>query len=155
MQPWLDDEFVEHSRILLDSFRRYLGRELMDRSGDALLDAKRLYEAPFVVVSHGLQADPLITYANKAAQELWEGDRKALLSMPSRMTAEPMHRDERTLLLARTKEQGFADNYQGIRISLKSRRFRIEEATLWNLVDSKGKSAGQAATFSKWDYLPD
>jgi hypothetical protein len=127
----------------------------MDRSGDALLDAKRLYEAPFVVISHGLQADPLISYANKAAQDLWEGDRKALLSMPSRMTAEPMHRDERTLLLARTKEQGFADNYQGIRISLKSRRFRIEEATLWNLVDSKGKTAGQAATFSKWEYLPD
>ncbi len=155
MKPWLEDSFVEHSSIMLDSFRRYLGRELMDRSGDGLLDAKRLYEVSFVVLAHENGEDPLLTYANKAAQELLEFDWATMLTLPSRLTAEPVHRQERATLLARTKVKNFTENYQGIRISLNGRRIRIEGATVWNLVDPKGRPTGQAATFSQWEFLPE
>jgi len=154
MKPWLEDSFVEQSTIMLDSFRRFLGRELMERSGDPLLDAKRLYEVPFIVLAHENGEDPLLIYANKAAQELMEFDWETMLTIPSRLTAEPIHRQERANLLARTKEKNFTENYQGIRVSLNGRKFQIEGATTWNLFDPKGKPAGQAATFSQWEYLP-
>jgi len=113
-----------------------------------------LYEAPFVVVAHGTQADPILNYGNAAALRLWEFDLETLLRTPSRMTAEPMHRDERARLLERTTRQGFVDDYSGIRISATGRRFLIERATVWNLLDEQERPVGQAATFQDWKELP-
>jgi hypothetical protein len=72
---------------------------------------------------------------------------------PSRLTAEPVHRDERSRLLAQTHQHGYVDNYSGIRISKTGRRFRIEQAIVWNLTDPTGNHRGQAATFSRWTLL--
>ncbi|MFN9367426.1 MAG: MEKHLA domain-containing protein [Planctomycetia bacterium] len=143
-----------HVQRLLDSFARLLGRELVDRSGTAIEQATRLFRAPFVVVSHGTEADPILNYGNAAALALWELDFDALLRTPSRLTAEPLHRDERARLLERTLRDGFVDDYAGVRISSTGRRFRIERATVWNLFDTAGGHRGQAATFDRWTPLP-
>ena len=145
---------AEHVQLLLDSFAGLLGRELADRSGSAVEQAARLFAAPFVVVSHGTEADPVLNYGNAAALALWELDFAALVRTPSRLTAEPVHRDERARLLERTWRDGFVDDYSGIRISSTGRRFRIEQAIVWNLVDARGGYHGQAATFDRWTPLP-
>ncbi|MCA9248769.1 MAG: MEKHLA domain-containing protein [Planctomycetales bacterium] len=147
-------ETIEHAQLLLDSYRRWLGVELVDRSGSPADQAQRLLEADFVVVSHGTQDDPILNFGNRAAMRLWELDWETLCRTPSRMTAEPVHRDERAQLLARTTRDGYVDDYQGIRISATGRRFRIERATVWNLIDAHGAYAGQAAKFSDWTDLP-
>jgi len=54
----------------------------------------------------------------------------------------------------RVRDNGFIDDYSGIRISLNGRRFRINQATVWNVLDEAGAYAGQAATFSSWEFLP-
>ena len=146
-------QFSAHSRIMLDSFRHWLGRDLIERTGSAEGDARALFEAPMVVVSHGTQADPILNYGNRRALDLWEIDLPTLLQTPSRQTAEPMHRDERAKLLERTTRDGYVDDYQGIRVSTTGRRFRIEQAIVWNLVDAAGNCVGQAATFSEVTYL--
>jgi hypothetical protein len=143
-----------HAQLLLDSFVRLLGRELIDRAGTPVEQAGRLFRAPFVVVSHGTETDPILTYGNAAALALWELDFDTLLRTPSRLTAEPVHRDERARLLERTWRDGFVDDYSGIRISSTGRRFRIEQAIVWNLVDARGGYHGQAATFDRWTPLP-
>ena len=74
---------------------------------------------------------------------------------PSRLTAEPMHRDERAEMLRRTSRDGYIDDYRGVRISTTGRRFLIERATVWNVLDTAGQPAGQAATFSDWSTLSD
>lgn len=145
--------WVEHTGIMLDSYHRWLGHELIDRSGSPLDQARRLFEAGFVVVSHGTQADPLLNYANRTALQLWEIDVPTLLRTPSRHTAEPLHRDERARLLERTTRDGYVDDYQGIRISTTGRRFRIHQAIVWNLVNAAGEPVGQAATFTDWTFL--
>jgi hypothetical protein len=142
-----------HVQLLLDSFARLLGRELISRQGTAEEQAERLYHAPVVVVSHGTEADPVLNYGNAAALALWEMDLATLTRTPSRLTAEPMHRDERARLLARTARDGFVDDYSGIRISSTGKRFRIEQAIVWNLVDAAGIRHGQAATFDRWTPL--
>lgn len=147
------ERLIGHTQILLDSFARRLGRELIDRSGDAESQAERLFTASFVVVSHGTEADPVLNYGNRTALELWETDFDALTAMPSRLTAEPGHRDERARLLQRTSRDGYVDDYRGIRISARGRRFLIEQAIVWNLDDAEGNRLGQAATFDRWEFL--
>jgi hypothetical protein len=150
---FLQPGWIAHTQLLLDSYRRWTGRELIARTGSPRNQAMSLYLAPFVVVSHGTQPDPILNYGNQTALTLWEMSVEDLLRTPSRMTAEPLQREERARLLERTSRQGFVDDYQGIRISSTGRRFRIDQATVWNLVDSSGQHAGQAATFSEWTFL--
>ncbi len=155
MPPWIEYNWVEHTQIMLDSYARLIGTELIDRGGDAQQQAERLFNAPFVVVSHGTQDDPLLNYATQVALDLWQVDVPTLLTMPSRTTAEPMHRDERAQLLERTTRDGYVDDYRGIRIASTGRRFLIERATVWNLLDADDQYVGQAATFSEWKFLDD
>jgi hypothetical protein len=152
--PWSCRDQIAHVQVLLDSFRQFLGRDLIPRDASAADEARRLFEAPFVVVSHGTEADPVLNYGNATAVALWEMDWATFVQTPSRLTAEPVHRDERARLLERTRRDGYVDDYAGIRISRSGRRFRIEQAIVWNLVDATGTHRGQAATFDTWTPLP-
>ncbi|MDG2388318.1 MAG: MEKHLA domain-containing protein [Planctomycetaceae bacterium] len=151
--PCQQPEWIEQTQIILNSYAELLGRELIDRDGSKAEQSQRLFDAPFVVVSHNTADDPILNYGNHAALLLWEADLKTLLQMPSRKTAEPVHRDERSELLRRVTENGFIDDYQGIRISATGQRFQIDQAIVWNLTDSDGNPAGQAATFTEWEML--
>ncbi|MEQ9407760.1 MAG: MEKHLA domain-containing protein [Fuerstiella sp.] len=150
--PWSDADWVRRTQLMLNSYQKFVGRELLNRS-DAVSDARRLFEAPFVVVAHGTQDDPLLNYGNQAALELWKLTLDELIGMPSRKTAEPMHRDERAELLRRTREFGYIDDYTGIRIASTGDRFRIHRATVWNVVDEQNRYVGQAAAFADWTML--
>jgi hypothetical protein len=150
---WAGAAAVTRVGLVLDSFRRLVGRELVSREGAPLEQARRLFAAPQVVVSHGTEADPVLCYGNAAALVLWEMDWATFTRTPSRLTAEPLHRDERARLLERTRRDGFVDDYAGIRISATGRRFRIEQAIVWNVVDAAGNLHGQAATFDRWTPL--
>ena len=143
--PW-----IRHTRILLGSFQRVLGRDLIARSGDPVDEAERLFDVPFAVLSHGTEADPILNYGNRITLELWEVTADQLLVMPSRLTAEPVNREARARYLEQTKQQGFVTGYSGVRIGAKGRRFTIENATIWNLTDAHGQPRGQAATFDQW-----
>lgn len=140
---------------MLNSYRKWLGTELIDRSGTITDQAKRLYDSPFVVVSHGVEVDPILNSANAIALRLWEMPLDQFLRTPSRMTAEPVHRDERERMLNQTRLRGYIDDYQGIRIASTGRRFRIDRAIVWNINDELGIPAGQAATFSEWVFFED
>lgn len=148
-REWL----VSHGSTLINTHRRFTGRDLIECTGDTVEDSRRLFEAPFVVVSAGTDADQTLNYANETALRLWEMDWDTLVKTPSRHTAEPVHRDERSAFLRRVRESGFIDDYSGIRISSRGNRFRIAKATVWNLTDPTGNHIGQAATFSSWEPL--
>jgi MEKHLA domain-containing protein len=143
---------AQHARLLLDSYRRLLGKDLI-APGESVQRAKALYEAPFVVVSHDTAADPVFNYANLAAQRLFELDWDAFVALPSRLSAGPVHRDERRRLLERVTRDGYIDDYAGIRVTKGGRQFRIESAVVWNVSDENGRYAGQAAVFSTWHFL--
>ena len=157
MDLWMDkrDWLVERGVLVLRSHRHWTGRDLIEPGGNLEEDARRLFEAPFVVVSGGAEEEQILNYANRTALGLWEMDWDTLVRTPSRLTAEPMHRDERAEFLRRVRENGFVDDYSGVRISSTGRRFQIRRATVWNVLDEAGSYAGQAATFSSWEFLPE
>jgi hypothetical protein len=145
--------WIAHSAQLLDSFRARTGGELLPRGGGSEAEAKRLLDAPFVVVSHGVEADPILNYGNRVALALWEMTPEQLVATPSRLTAEPTLRESRERLLQQTARDGYVSGYEGVRISTTGRRFRISNVTIWNVSDVDGRGVGQAATFSRWTFL--
>lgn len=150
---WAESARIIWTQRLLDSFYRWTGRELIERSGAAEAQAARLFAAPFVVVSHGAEPDPILNYGNRIALDLWEMEWETFSRTPSRLTAEPESRAERERMLAQAAAHGYIDDYRGRRISRTGRRFLVEQALVWNVVDDAGKKIGQAATFARWKYL--
>lgn len=146
---------VEHTERLRRTFHALTGRDLLDPALSPEAAAETLFHAPFVVLSHNADLDPMLTYGNRTALELFELSWAELIQMPSRLTAEAPNRAERARLLAEVAAQGFIDDYSGVRISRTGRRFRIERATVWNLSDEAGRGCGQAATFREWWYMED
>lgn len=149
-EAWNNLNTIRWSQSLLDSYRHWTGRELIERTGGTNQQARSLFEASFVVVSHGIEADPILNYGNRMALDLWELSWDQLIQMPSRLTAEPDGRLERGRILEQAKADGFFEGYRGIRISSTGRRFLVERALIWTVIDSDEQSIGQAATFSHW-----
>lgn len=150
---WQSEAIIAHTACLARSLRHWTGRELVPGVTDAQELARAVWEAPFVLVSHGTEADPVLNYGNRAALALWEMSWEELTRTPSRFTAEAPNREERARLLAAVTERGFIDDYAGVRISRTGRRFRIARATVWNLLSEDGARRGQAAMFSAWEFL--
>ena len=142
-----------HLAMLARSFQHWTGRELLPGRHAGPQLATGIYHAPFVLVSHGTEADPILNYGNQAALNLWEMTWAELTRTPSRLTAEAPNREERARLLAQVTRHGFIDNYSGVRISKSGRRFRIHQAIVWNLLTEAGEPAGQAAMFERWEFL--
>jgi hypothetical protein len=147
------DFVISHALCLARSFKKWTGRELLAGNFSGVELSEKIWAAPFVVVSHGTQADPVLNYGNRAALALWEMSWEEFTRTPSRLTAEAPRREERARLLETVTRDGFIDNYSGIRISKSGRRFEIFQATVWNLVCETGEPCGQAATFSGWKFL--
>ena len=143
----------EHIRLLRNSYNRLLQRPLTPPDLNDAQAAAYLYKAPMVLLSHNTEVDPIFNYANRAGLELFELTWNELILLPSRMSAEPVSREQRQQLLDQVTTKGFIDNYQGVRISKTGKRFKITNAVVWNLLDEDNDYRGQAACFSEWVYL--
>ncbi len=143
-----------HLTLLLSSYHRLTGRPLLAVDGlspEALVDV--VNNAPFALVSHGTEADPIFNYGNKTALRLFGMRWEEFTALPSRYSAEQPNREARERLLDEVKRHGFIDDYSGVRIAKDGRRFLIERATVWNVIDEQGCYHGQAARFSEWHFL--
>ncbi len=150
--PWQQQAIIHHSQRLLHSFEHWTGRSLLDEGDSPMEAAQALFEAPFVLVSHGTQPDPIFNYGNRLALELWELDWEDFTRMPSRKTAEQVVQEERANLLAQTATKGFS-NFSGVRISSTGKRFKVEDGIIWNVLDEQNQRCGQAAVYSKYIFI--
>ena len=144
---------LSHVRVLAQSFQRLIGRALSPTTDYDAAWAQELFNADFALLSHGLEIDPLFNYANRCALRLFELDWPTLTVTPSRASAEAGLQSEREKFMAAVKQHGYADNYTGVRISAQGRRFSINDAVVWNVIDEHGNFHGQAATFASWDFI--
>lgn len=130
--------------LICESYQRLTGKPLLD----APFDAQALWDAPRAIVAHGTEEDPVFFYGNRSALQLFRMSFTEFSRLPSRLSAEPLVREERARLLARVTKRGYVDDYCGMRIAKDGTRFMITNATVWNLIDSNGFCHGQAATFT-------
>ncbi|BBL71235.1 MEKHLA domain-containing protein [Methylogaea oryzae] len=149
-----NDYLAAHAQLLIASYRHWFGAELLPPAASPAETARRLFEAEFAVLSHDTGPEPMFNYANRSALALFEMDWRQLLATPSRASAEAVKQEERDRIMAQVSAQGYIDDYAGIRVSRNGRRFRIENARVWNLVDPEnGGYAGQAAAIPAWRFL--
>ena len=139
--------------MLLNSYVHWTQTELIDRHGTPLEQAQHLFAAPFVVASHGGEAEPILNYGNAQALKLWEMNWEEFTTTPSRLTAEPVNQAERARMLQATDRDGIIQNYRGARVSKAGNRFLVEKATVWNVMDKNKNKIGQAVTFCTWTPL--
>lgn len=150
---WADPQVVQWCQYLLDSYAQWVKQELIQRDGTPLEQAERLFNSAFVVVSHGVEDDPILNYGNQVALNLWAMDWHKFIQTPSRLTAEPVNREERARMLEQAKVQGYISDYRGVRISSTGKRFLVDQAIVWNIHKPDGNAIGQGATFATWKYL--
>ena len=143
------ENISEHVKLLCSSFQKWTAKTLFQNSRIE----QDLYHAPFALVSHGTERDPVFNYANLKAQELWELDWPQFTQLPSRLSAEPMLQQVRDTFMKEVSNNGFVSHYNGVRISSTGKRFMIKNTTVWNVVDGNGKYHGQAAMFAEWEFV--
>ncbi len=139
----------EQAERLLSSFLRLTGKSLIPECTPSNERAKALYDAEYPVLSHNSDEDPILNYSNAKGMEQFEISWEELAILPSRFTAEPQTQEERNRLLKAVTENGFIDDYQGVRISAKGNRFMVEDAIVWNVIDEDGVYWGQGAVLYK------
>lgn len=142
-----------HVDLLCSSYERLLGKPLTGMDVQTENRAEYIYHASFALVSHDTSPNPVFNYGNQKALSLFEMTWDEFVQMESRHSAEPDLRIERQHLLKQVHEKGYIDNYSGIRISKTGRRFQINDATVWNLIDEKDDYHGQAALFESWEFM--
>ena len=157
---WLTPAAIRLACCIAWSHSRAFGRPLLASNADSdqRLLAQKLFAADTVVLAHdGAPLDagegPRLIYANRAALILWGRTWGAMVGMPSSRTAEPSARSERQQALAAAQRQHAISHYSGIRIDSAGRRFAINGARIWTLIDASGQPCGQAAAFSDWHWL--
>jgi len=145
-----------HISIVTDSYFQLTDRQISFGSiqGETAPGlAEAIFNAPFALVSHGIEKEPVFNYANKTAMRLFNMNWDEITALPSKYSAEMPNREQRSQLLQEVKSAGYIENYSGVRIAKGGRRFYIEQATVWNLTDTNGVYYGQAAMFSHWRFL--
>jgi len=150
----LGDEFyINHGELLYNTYNKITGKHLVEAktAGDSRI--LNLYNAPVAIVSHGIEADPVFNFGNKVALELFALGWSEFVALPARQSAESMEREERKKLLNEVSQNGFINDYSGIRIASTGKRFLINQALVWNLVNDQGCYCGQAAMFKNWTLL--
>ena len=75
------------------------------------------------------------------------------LAIPAHQSPDRPHRSdrlERQKQLEEVARKGYISEYRGVRISRSGRRFWVEDAVVWQLLDESGVCHGQAAKFDSW-----
>jgi len=144
---------ITHIKRVVASYTALTGRSLFDLAlADDVL-AKQFFYAPFALVSHGTEADPIFNYGNQTALQLFGMDWQTFSRLPSRYSAEQANREARERILVEVSRNGYVDDYAAVRIAADGSRFRIKQATVWNVIGEHGEPAGQAAMFAHWQAL--
>lgn len=149
---WQKPLVEQHVTLLVESYERICQKKFPATNRSKGL-SHGLYHADYVLVSHGIETDPIFNYANLAAQVLWKMDWTTFIQLPSRFSAKVDKVEKRAELLKAALDKGYIDNYEGIRVDTTGKEFYIKNVTLWNVFDENGTRHGQAALFHAWEYL--
>lgn len=103
--------------------------------------------APYSILAHNCNDDPVFVYANKFALSCFKYSQDEMLLLPSRLSVAIGKREEREILLNSVKQDGIAYNCTGERIDKYDNNFSIYDGIIWQLKEKKGKVWGQGALF--------
>jgi hypothetical protein len=111
-EPNFENSYLcKHAELLISSYRRLTGKDLVEKELTGVEKYRALYDAPFGVVSHNTEDDPVFNYGNRTALRLFQMEWLKFTILPSRKSAEPENRADRERLLARVTKE-FLNNHE-------------------------------------------
>jgi len=97
---------------------------------------------PYAIASH--DTNSVFNYANEVSLQLFKTNWDEMIGAHSSVSASKSLQSDRNKMLKRVVREGYVDNYKGNRMTFDGSFFQINDATIWNIVDSKNNSQGQA-----------
>lgn len=144
-------DFLDHALLLNESYRRWYGEYLVAEQDPGLvLEAINADER--VIVSHGLEEEPIFNYGNVRALFLFACGLDEFLRLPSKSTVREEDLVARQALHRAVEANGCAD-YSGVRLAQNGKAWLIESGRVWQLVDNLGRIHGHGACFTDWQSL--
>ena len=140
------NKFLEFAE---QSFNNYTNKLLPLEKNKDLLSS--FDECLLPIASH--DTNGFFNYLNKAALSLFKVTKDQVIGRSSTMTAPKSEQKQRNELLNQVNSHGFIDNYKGIRVTSDGELFRIEDATIWNVIDKNSHKIGQAVIIYKSNKL--
>jgi len=140
------NKFLEFAK---QSFYKHTNKLLpLDKNRDLI---SSFDECILPIASH--DTNGFFNYLNKAALSLFKVTKDQVIGRSSTMTAPKSEQKQRNELLNQVNSHGFIDNYKGIRVTSDGELFRIEDATIWNVIDKNSHKIGQAVIIYKSNKL--
>jgi hypothetical protein len=153
MEVWMKADVIKHCKLIEKNYKFWTGKELFEAKLTESELSEKMYHAPFVVLSHGTQADPIYNYVNLKAQELWEFTWDEMIKLPSRRSAGTNETAERLELIREGQEKGITFTEKALRESRSGKKFYIKNVVLFNLLGEGGEYAGQCAIYNDWEFV--
>ncbi|CAM9262444.1 unnamed protein product, partial [Phaeothamnion confervicola] len=159
-EHFLDESAQRWVRLILDSYRRHYGVDLLPREGlNSRQQAEAAAKANLCIIAHDFirsKEDPVYCYGNKFCLKCfrypWEQE---FVQLPSRLcVADTAALAERQAFLDVARAKDKAASAGGIRVAKDGSQFYIRNLQLWNLVDGdSGAVIGQAAAYAEYEPL--
>lgn len=150
-------DIISHVALVDESLRKLSGEGIFERMGLSIAhEANDIYEKiceneRFVLITHGIESDPIYNYGNVAALEAFARTWDDLRTIPSRESVVIRSQDEklRIELMKTVTDTGFVDGATGIRVRGDDKFIRLVDAVVWNCYDRESVYVGQAALFDR------
>ena len=97
---------------------------------------------PYANASH--ETNSVFNYANEASLQLFKTNWDEMIGVHSSVSASKSSQSDRNKMLKEVARVGFVEDYKGSRMAFDGSLFQINDAIIWNIVDSKNNSQGQA-----------
>ena len=97
---------------------------------------------PYAIASHDINS--VFNYANEASLQLFKTNWDEMIGVHSSVSASKPLQSDRKKMLKEVARVGFVEDYKGTRMAFDGSLFQINDAIIWNIVDSKNNSQGQA-----------
>ena len=81
--------------MLVSSFKLLTGKNILVSGTDSESISREIFFAPYAVMSHGTEEDPVFNYANQCALDLFEITWENFINLPSKYSAEADSQGER------------------------------------------------------------
>lgn len=135
-----------HQLALIEqNYQRYKGELLPVPAGITSRLEWIHQHAPYGLLAHNNNSDPVFIYANHHACQSFGYPIKQLLGMPSRFSAAATDRAERQQLLDTVSQRGISA-YSGPRINSQGQTLMLYDGYVWQLYNND-QLYGQAALF--------
>jgi len=144
--------YKDHALLLNESYRHWTDHYLVEQRDPGEVLAA-LNEAKFVLISYGLEEDPIFNYANLRALSLFGYEHLAFLQLPNRETFVPEATAGRIGQSVRVEHEGVLSDYRGTRLTKAGKPIVIDDGVVWQLIDNLGRVHGYATQLNSWHFL--